>query len=150
MDEQLHATHVILGYKPISTSFQSTKYVIKAKDPRLQQINVAIPGFLGSPPPTGIHPIELPIQRAFGEEVTSSYPAPEEEVAKVIEVTDSKEDFMVFDRSSPIKSPNVSFSHLPSAQVSSNQEPSNIPKAMVLQRKKSINLLELLESHSHP
>ena len=31
-DGQLHATHVILGYKPISSSFQSPKNVIRAKD----------------------------------------------------------------------------------------------------------------------
>ena len=34
-DGQLRVAHVILGYKPISSRFQSPKYVIKAKDPRL-------------------------------------------------------------------------------------------------------------------
>ena len=33
-DKQLRATHIILEYKPISTSFQSPKYIIKAKDPQ--------------------------------------------------------------------------------------------------------------------
>ena len=35
MDSQLRATHLILGYTPISSSFQAPKYVIKARDPRL-------------------------------------------------------------------------------------------------------------------
>ena len=50
-EKQLRVAHVILRYTPISSSFQSPKHVIKAKDPRLLQINIAIPGFLASPPP---------------------------------------------------------------------------------------------------
>ena len=38
--------HLILGYNPLSSSFQAPKYVIKAKDLHLQLINVAVPGFL--------------------------------------------------------------------------------------------------------
>lgn len=34
-DGQLPVAHVILGYTPISSSFQSLKHVIKAKDPWL-------------------------------------------------------------------------------------------------------------------
>ena len=34
-DRQLRVTHFILGYNPISSSFQAPKYVIKANDPRL-------------------------------------------------------------------------------------------------------------------
>ena len=41
----------------------------------------------------------------------------------------------------------VSSRHLLSAQISSNQEKTNIPKAMVLQWKNN-SLLELLESHA--
>ena len=48
----------------------------------------------------------------------------------------------------PIESPSATFTHLPFAQVSSSQEPSNVPKAMVLQCKKNTSLLELLESHT--
>ena len=36
-DGQLRAAHIILGYDPISFSFQAPKYVIKAKDLRLHQ-----------------------------------------------------------------------------------------------------------------
>lgn len=62
-DEQLRVAHVILGYKPISTSFQDPKYVIKAKDSWLHKINVAVPGFLAGPPPEGTHRVELSSQR---------------------------------------------------------------------------------------
>ena len=55
-DGQLQATHVILGYKPISFGFQAPKCVIKAKDPRLHRISVAYEGFVvleGIPIPEG-------------------------------------------------------------------------------------------------
>ena len=45
-DGQLRAAHLILDYIPISKSFQVPKCVIKAKDPQLQRISVAAPGFL--------------------------------------------------------------------------------------------------------
>ena len=34
-DSQVRAAHLILGYKPISSSFQVPKCVIKARDPYL-------------------------------------------------------------------------------------------------------------------
>ena len=40
-DGQLRAAHLILGYTPISRAFQAPKCVIKAYDPRLQNISVA-------------------------------------------------------------------------------------------------------------
>ena len=45
-NSQLWAAHLILEYTPISSSFQAPKCVIKARDPRLHRISVAIPGFL--------------------------------------------------------------------------------------------------------
>ena len=45
-DGQLRAAHLILGYKPISSSFQAPKCIIKARDPRLQRISVAVLDFL--------------------------------------------------------------------------------------------------------
>ena len=44
-DHQVRAAHKILGYDPIQKSFVAPKYVIKAKDPRLQKITVAEHGF---------------------------------------------------------------------------------------------------------
>ena len=40
-DHQVRAAHKILGYDPIQKSFVASKYVIKAKDPRLQKITTA-------------------------------------------------------------------------------------------------------------
>ena len=70
-DRQLRAAHVILGYKPISSSFQSPKNVIKVKDPQLKQINVTVPGFLTGPPPEGTHQAVLPVQPIAEEGATS-------------------------------------------------------------------------------
>ena len=50
----------------------------------------------------------------------------------MIEVTDFEEDFEVLNQSPPAKSLHASFSHLPPAQVSSNQEPSDVSEAMGL------------------
>ena len=44
-DLQVRAAYKILGYDPIQKSFAASKYVIKAKDPRLQKITVAEHGF---------------------------------------------------------------------------------------------------------
>lgn len=70
-DRQLRAAHVILGYKPISPSFQSPKNVIKAKDPRLKQINIAVPRFLTGLPLEGTHQAVLPVQPIAEEGATS-------------------------------------------------------------------------------
>ena len=45
-DLQARAAHKILRYDPIQKSFMASKYVIKAKDPRLQKITVAEHSFL--------------------------------------------------------------------------------------------------------
>ena len=55
-DGQLRAAHLILGYMPISSSFQVPKCIIKAKDPCLLRISVTVPSFLlpeGVPFPEG-------------------------------------------------------------------------------------------------
>ena len=44
-DHQVRVAHKILRYDPIQKSFVAPKYVIKAKDPRLQKITVAEHGF---------------------------------------------------------------------------------------------------------
>ena len=55
-DGQLRAAYLILGYKSISSGFQALKCEIRAKDPRLHCISVAVLGFLlpeGTPIPEG-------------------------------------------------------------------------------------------------
>ena len=58
-DGQLHAAHVILGYKPIFSSFQFPKNVIKVKDPQLHLIDVVVPKFITSPPLEGTYQVKL-------------------------------------------------------------------------------------------
>ena len=107
-DSQLRAAYLILGYKPISSSFQAPKCLIKAKDPRLYRISIAVPGFLlpGPTPkgvlattliPKGIPKVELPLQRAVEEEPTPSQPVIQEEEVEV-NLSKSEDDFKVFNR----------------------------------------------------
>ena len=109
-DGQLRATHLILDYTPISNAFQALKCVIKAKDLRLQRISVATPGFLitGSIPegtlatgpiPEGIPRVTQPPQHT-AEEGTYSQLAliKEEEEEEIVEVSDSKDKFGIFDQ----------------------------------------------------
>ena len=76
-DGQLRAAHVILSYKPSTKRFQSPKNVIRAKDPRLALIDVAVLGFLLSePPPEGTQDAQLPAPLAtrllYSQESTPS------------------------------------------------------------------------------
>ena len=58
-DGQLRVAHLILDYIPISSSFQAPKCQIKARDPCLHLINIAVPGFLNpSPRPQGVLKVE--------------------------------------------------------------------------------------------
>ena len=109
-DGQLRAAHLILDYMPISNTFQAPKCVIKAKDSRLQRISVATPGCLitGSVPegtlatcpiPKGITRVTQPPQHTI-KEGTSFYLAliKEEEEEAVVEVSNSEDEFGIFDQ----------------------------------------------------
>ena len=75
-DRQLRAAHLILGYDPILSSFQASKYVIKVKDIRLHQINIAVLGILDvGLVPEGVQQVELPFQHTAEEEATPFQPA---------------------------------------------------------------------------
>ena len=107
-DDQLRAAHIILGYTLLSSSFQAPKCVIKAKDPRLHLINVAVPSFLNlGPRPQGVLKVEPIFQCKVEDEATPSQLATtegeekeEKEKEKIVEVLDSKDesedDFKVF------------------------------------------------------
>ena len=96
-DLQVRAAHKILEYDPIQKSFSALKYVIKAKDPRLQRIIVAEHDFLlleGSSAQRGVtlagssssqQVAETKEGRAGGEE-------------QVIELGQSEDKFGVFDQ----------------------------------------------------
>ena len=96
-DNQLRAAHLILGYTPISRVFQEPKCVIKAHDPCLQRICVAVEGFLlpeGASIPEGVPLVGSSSSRPVveeGDEKTEN----EEEVVKL---GLSKDEFEVFNR----------------------------------------------------
>ena len=147
-DGQLRAAHLILIYTPLSTSFQAPKCIIKARDPRLHQISVAVPSFLTTNPiPEGIPNIALPSQRITKEEATSSQPTIKEE-EEIVEVSNSEDDFEVFNWPLSPKVPAEDSSHLPLAQVSQTQWDFPISEAMAIQRKPRSTLQELLESQA--
>ena len=90
----------------------------------------------------------LPVQPIAEEGATSLSSAREEKVVKIINVTDSEEEFKVFDQPDLTESPSTTSKFLPSAQISADQEIADIPKTMVLQRRKDTSLLKFLESHA--
>ena len=130
--------------------------MIKAKDPRIHLINIVVLSFLNpSPAPKGVQQVEpLPPYMAE-DEATPSQPTIKEEEEEVVEVSDSKDEFKVFNKLQSPEAPTDDFSDLPLAQASHTQEALSIPNAMVLQHKTRTSLLDLLEAtclrrHSKP
>jgi len=153
---------LILGYTPISSSFQAPKCVIRARDPRLHQISVAVPGFLlpqGAPIPegtlitqpilegtlTGLH-IPEGVPKVALQPSSKEESEEEERQKKVVDVSDSEDFYEVFDQ--PL-SPEMSTSDL---DQSSQPLPSHFKEVatsedeMGIQRKPRSTLQELLES----
>ena len=145
-DGQLWAAHLILGYTPLLSSFQAPKCAIKAKDPHLHQISVAILGFLITDPiPEGILKIALPSQQTAKEEATSSQPTTKEE-EETIEVSGSEDDFEVFNRLLSPKTSTSDLGHLIPTPANHTQEGSSISEAMGIQHKPKASLLDVMES----
>ena len=138
---QLRAAHLILGYTPLSLTFQTPKYVIKARDPRLHRIGVAYQGFIileGVPIPEGtphtqplfvaIPSIGASLSQLILEEGEERKEEEEEEEEKglkgIVDLTDFSDEFEVF-----------------------NQPPSpeSISDEMGIQRKPQKSLMELIE-----
>ena len=133
---QLRAAHLILGYTPISSAFQASKCVIRAKDPQLHHISVTYEGFVvpeGIPLPTST-PFTQPLRVAT---LSAGVPSPslilqegeeEEEEQKdegFVDLTESADEFKVFNQPS---------------------SPKNLPDEMGIQRKPQKSLQELLEN----
>ena len=106
-NSHLRAAHLILDHAPISKSFLAPKCVIEARDPRLQRISVAAPGFLLSGPipegtfaiepiPKGISKVVSPPSQATGAATSSRLASTKEE--EVVDVLDSEDEFEVFNR----------------------------------------------------
>ena len=105
---QLWAAHFILGYAPISSSFQAPKWVIRARDPRLHRLSVAALRFLLPGPKIEIEEVTTPIPEGIPivgasslqkttSVAASSYP-PSIQGEEVVEVADSEDEFEVFNR----------------------------------------------------
>ena len=98
---------------------------------------LAAPGFLTTNPiPEGVLEVTLPPQHTT-DKATPSHPAikEEEKEEEVVEVSDSKDDFKVFNRP---QSPEVligDFGHLPLVEVKQMQGNLSVPEAMGIQRK---------------
>ena len=56
-DGQLRAAHLVLGYQPLSSSFQAIGHAIRAGSPRLARIDVSKDGFLAQ---HDLPPVVLP------------------------------------------------------------------------------------------
>ena len=150
-DGQLRVTHLLLSYTPISKSYQAMKCVIKVKDPLLHRISVIVPDFLTTDPILeGIPKVTSPFQYTT-RKATSSYPAikeegeeekneEEEKEEEVVEVSDSKDEFSIFNQLPSPEPPVNDSSHLPLVQVSSTQEDTIVPEVMGIQCKPRTNL----------
>ena len=56
-DGQLHAAHLVLGYQPLTRSFQAIGHAIRAGSPRLARIDESKPKFLAR---QDLKPVMLP------------------------------------------------------------------------------------------
>ena len=153
-DGQLRAVHVILRFERLSKCFQSPKNVIKAKDSRLALIDVVVPGFLLSEPPLkGTQDAQLPAliiaRLLYSQEPL--IPLNDEAKKSILEPTHQEvmdKDFEVFyQQEDPKDAPSTSYHHLRPAQVSADQEATNIPESMEFEEKTS-DLLALLTTHA--
>ena len=91
-DLQVRATHKILIYDPIQKSFMAPKYIIKAKDPRLQKITIAEHGFFF---PKGSSAQQAPETEEGGDEGEE----------QVIELDQSEDEFGSFNQFYPSEDP---------------------------------------------
>ena len=91
----MRAVHLILDFEPISKVFQGISHAIRARDPRINRIDVSRPDFLACDdlPPVRLpihqipHPLVIPLQQvpleatiAAEKEIESSWLSLEEEI----------------------------------------------------------------------
>jgi len=119
--------------------------VIKARDPRLHQINVAIPSFLiPGPIPDGVLQVELPSRFATKAKATPSQPIiKEEEGEEIVDVSDLEDDYEVFNQPQSPKIRIDDLDHLLPAPVFHDHEATDISDTMGIQCKSRLSLQEL-------
>ena len=91
-DQQVRAAHKILGYDPIQKSFAAPKYVIKAKDSRLQKITVTKHDFFF---PGG----------SSAQQATETEEGRDEGEKQVIELDQSEDEFGAFEQLDSFEDP---------------------------------------------
>lgn len=104
--------------------------MIKVRDLCLHQINVTIFGFLVTSPE--VQQVKLPLQCTADEVIPSQPAIKEEEEEKVVEVSNFKDGFEVFNQPHSPKALTGDLRHIPPVQASHVQEDPNIPEVMVL------------------
>ena len=129
-DLQVRAAHKILGYDPIQKSFAALKYVIKAKDPRLQKITVAE------------HGLFLP-EGSSTQQATKTKEGGAKGKEQVIELDQSEDEFGAFDQFDPSKDPSGDLCD-PSLNEADLQRTSSQAN-MGFKKKPSTSLLDLCE-----
>ena len=139
------ATHLILGYVPISCTFQAPKYVIKVRDPRLHRINVVVEGFLllkGASIPEGVPLVGSSSSRPVVEEKDKKA-AKEEEV---VQLGSFKDEFEVFNRAQSSEGPFGDLGDLNYTEVDFPFSKTPLEEDMDIQMKQKTSLLNLIES----
>ena len=96
-DGQLRAAHLILGVTPISRDFQAPKCVIKAKDPHLRHISVAVEGFLLLEDAVIPEDVSLVCFLSSHLEVKEGEHEKSGEEEEIVDLGSSKDEFKVFD-----------------------------------------------------
>ena len=161
---QLRVAYLILGITPVSHAFQVPKCVIKNHDPHLRRISVIVDGFLfpegvlipegtfstqpilfpglttegtqsSTPIPEGIPKVGASSSQQFTEIATSSRTRDSKE-EEVVEVTDSEDEFEVFNKDLSLETSVTDF----------NPHFSPIIDEIGLQCKPKSSLLELIEN----
>jgi len=97
-DNQLRVAHLILGYTPISRAFQVPKCVIKARDPRLHRINVAVKGFLLPEGASISEGIPLVGSSSSSRPVVTEEEEKTEKEEEVVEIGSFEDEFEVFNQ----------------------------------------------------
>ena len=123
----------------------------QGKGPCLHRISVATPGFLTTGPiPEGVH-VTTPILEGIPKVgASSSRPVikeeKEEEEERIVEVSDSEDDFDVFNQPLSPEAPIGDLNNPFPVQTNYTQEEAAIPTDMGMQRKQRTGLLEVMES----
>ena len=139
------ATHLILGYTPISHAFQAPKYVIKVRDPRLHRINVVVEGFLllkGASILEGIPLVGSSSSRPVVEEVDKKAEKEEE----VVELGSFEDEFEVFNRAQSSEGPFGDLGDLNYTEADFPFSETPLEEDMGIQMKQKTSLLNLIES----